>query len=247
MNFTVFPILIFGSSIGVLIDYLADVLPYKRKLVAPFCTICQSPIRWQDFLAQRKCSQCAAKRTLRSWLVRLFLPVIFVALWLFPATRIDFWLGAIFVTVFSLIMVIDIEHRAIIYPVLVPAAGASFAIGWGLHGIVPTLIGGICGYLIMLVLYYLGSLFERLIARLRKMPLDEVALGFGDVNLSATLGFVLGFPGIIAGLTLAILLGGIVSLFTVLYMLITRRYRPFTALPYAPFLILGTAILLFRP
>jgi len=36
----------------------------------------------------------------------------------------------------------------------------------------------------MLALYYFGELFRRAMARARKEPIEEVALGFGDVNLS---------------------------------------------------------------
>jgi leader peptidase (prepilin peptidase)/N-methyltransferase len=75
--------------------------------------------------------------------------------------------------------------------------------------------------------------------------LDDVALGFGDVNLSGILGLMLGWPLILTGLVLAIFVGGLVSLIYLLIMMILRRYQLFTALPYGPFLITGAFVMLF--
>jgi leader peptidase (prepilin peptidase)/N-methyltransferase len=72
-----------------------------------------------------------------------------------------------------------------------------------------------------------------------------VALGFGDVNLSGVLGLLLGWPAILVGLLLAVLLAGIVSLIYLIIMLALRRYRLFTALPYGPFLIAGAGLIIF--
>jgi leader peptidase (prepilin peptidase)/N-methyltransferase len=75
--------------------------------------------------------------------------------------------------------------------------------------------------------------------------LSEVALGFGDVNLAGVMGLLLGWPGIVLGLVLAIFLGGFVSLIYIVIMLITRRYKTFAAIPYGPFLVLGGVILIY--
>jgi len=77
------------------------------------------------------------------------------------------------------------------------------------------------------------------------MSSDEVALGFGDVNLSGILGMLLGWPAIVVGLFFGILAGGVVSLVIILWMLISKKYRAFTAIPYAPFLILGAIFLIY--
>jgi len=47
------------------------------------------------------------------------------------------------------------------------------------------------------------------------------------------------------GLLFAVLAGGLISLFIILGMLIAKKYRAFTAIPYAPFLILGTVYILY--
>lgn len=77
------------------------------------------------------------------------------------------------------------------------------------------------------------------------MRLDEEALGFGDVILSGVLGLILGWPGILLGLTLAILTGGLVSFIFILITALAGRYRAFSYIPYGPFLVLGSGGLLF--
>jgi len=56
---------------------------------------------------------------------------------------------------------------------------------------------------------------------------------------------MLGWPLILPGLLLAIFIGGLVSFFYMLVMLIVRRYHLFAALPYSPFLIIGAFVFLF--
>ncbi len=97
----------------------------------------------------------------------------------------------------------------------------------------------------MLGLYLLGELFARYMARRRGLDSSEVALGFGDVNLGGILGLMLGWPVVIACLLFAILIGGLISAGLVVWMLLRKDYKPFTAIPYAPFLILSGSILLY--
>jgi prepilin signal peptidase PulO-like enzyme (type II secretory pathway) len=91
----------------------------------------------------------------------------------------------------------------------------------------------------------LGVLIIKIINRKRGQPVNDVALGFGDVNLSGVLGLMLGWPLILIGLVIAVLVGGIVSLIYILIMLLTGKYHSFMALPYGPFLVLGAMILIY--
>jgi leader peptidase (prepilin peptidase)/N-methyltransferase len=81
--------------------------------------------------------------------------------------------------------------------------------------------------------------------RRKGQPVNDVALGFGDVNLSGVLGLILGWPVILIGLVVAVLIGGIVSLIYIVVKLITRKYEAFMALPYGPFLVLGAVLLIY--
>jgi leader peptidase (prepilin peptidase)/N-methyltransferase len=114
-------------------------------------------------------------------------------------------------------------------------------------GLVRSLIGGAVGFGIMWLIYLLGVLIIKLVNRRRGPTVNDVAFGFGDVNLSGVLGLMLGWPLILVGLVVAVLLGGLVSLIYILVMLVTRKYHAFAALPYGPFLVIGAAILIYFP
>ena len=72
-------------------------------------------------------------------------------------------------------------------------------------------------------------------------------MGFGDVNLSGVLGLLLGWPGIILGLTLAFLLAGFGSTIVIARLVSQRRFNAFgTFIPYGPYLVLAAALLMFK-
>lgn len=162
-----------------------------------------------------------------------------------PPDGLGYWVGMTLLLYFGVVVVIDVEHRLILHPVSFVGVLLCLGVGIWLHNLAPTLIGGLAGFGFMLVLYIFGNFFARWMARLRGAPIDEVALGFGDVNLAGVLGLLLGWPGIIGGLLLAILMAGVVSLIYIVLMLIFRRYRAFTAIPYGPFLVAGAILLLY--
>jgi leader peptidase (prepilin peptidase)/N-methyltransferase len=179
--------------------------------------------------------------------VQLGYPVLFLFLDALSPGRVTLIEALVLIIYFGEVAVIDIEHRLVLHPISLVGALIGLVVGYRLHGLVMTLVGGAAGFVIMLALYYLGELFSRLLGRLRGQPVNEVALGFGDVNLAGILGLVMGWPGITACLFVAILIGGLISGLYLVIMMLTRTYRAFTALPYAPFLLLSAVFLLFRP
>jgi prepilin signal peptidase PulO-like enzyme (type II secretory pathway) len=244
--------LLLGWFSGWLVNYLADTLPVTRRFSHPTCPHCQTPFRWVDYLLFRNCTSCGERRSIRTLFVQAILTVAPVLIWMFPRSSFPFTLAFILFVYLTLVFVIDLEHRLILHPVSL--AGAILALGIGIylrsgtsiaHGITSTLIGGVFGFGIMLVFYFIGAWYVRYMSKKRGMPADEVALGFGDVNLSGILGLLLGWPAISAGLVFAVLGGGLISLIIIVGMLITKKYKAFTAIPYAPFLILSALYMLY--
>ena len=245
--FSVFGVLVLGLICGTAINYFADVLPVTRRLSPATCANCERKIPWRRYLLLKDCEHCGKSRSWRSWFVVLFIPFLYLLLWLYPNERMHFWTQAIILFYFSIVAITDLEYRVILHPVSIAGAVIGAGVGYLMHGLLPTLIGGIAGFIIMLLLYLLGQGFARLLNRIRHEEIEEVPLGFGDVNLSGVLGLILGWPGITAGLLLAILLGGGFSALFILFSSLSKQYKPFVAIPYAPFLLLGAIILLFRP
>ena len=268
---TLIILILFGLLGGLLVNYLSDILPWRRRLVSPFCLACEAPLTWRDhLLAWRSCPSCGKGHSWRTWFVDVVFVIIAVLLWRDPPAILGSWLGLAVLVYFGIVVVIDMEHRLILHPVSLFGAGLGLVTGTWLRanyyashgasagfqflglkseawvrGLGASLLGGAVGFGIMWVLYSLGDKLVRDMAKRRGQPTDEVALGFGDVNLSGVLGLMLGWPVVILGLFIAVFIGGIVSLLYLVFMLIIRRYHLFTALPYGPYLVAGAVILLY--
>ena len=250
------PIALLGLGLAVLVNTLADVLPYTRRLTRPACRHCETPFRTADYLLMRPCRNCGQRRSNRSFIVLALGMPAALYIW-FTQPKLGLFLGLVVLTYLAVVFVIDIEHRAILHETSYFGAALGLVAGTYLHstaqgesllqGLTISVVGGIVGFGIMYLLYLLGDLLVRWLSRRRGEPIDEVALGFGDVNLTGVLGLILGPYWILYCLFLAILAAGLASIVVVLYALATKKYEAFMAIPYAPFLIFGAVVLLFRP
>lgn len=245
----IIPILVLAAGwlVGGMVNYLADVLPILEKISAPVCVHCQKPISWGRYFVLAACPNCQKPRSLRGFVIQIVFPLLSLLLWFYPYPRLPFGLIYLLVAYFCLVALIDLEHHLVFLSVSIAGVLICFVSGWLLHGVLASLLGGLGGAAIMLGLYWVGRLFSLWMAKKRGQTIDEEALGFGDVYVAAIIGFLLGWPGIVAGLFLGIFVGGLVSGGFLLAMLIAKRYQPFIALPYAPFLIAAAVFLIFRP
>lgn len=231
--------------VGAGLNYLADVLPVSRSFSPAVCRSCQNSYRWQDYLFLRKCKTCRTPRQARAWIVQFAGLVGTLAIWYFPPRALGHYAALIVFFYFGLVFIMDVEHRVILHSVSIAGAALAIPLGIWQNGWLDTLIGGVAGFGIMLALYYFGELFRRVMARARGQEIEEIALGFGDVNLTGVLGLMLGWPRITACLFAAIILGGLLSGAIILIQVIRKRYSAFTAIPYAPFLLISAAILFY--
>lgn len=235
-----------GLFSGSILNYLSDVLPRTRTLSSPICTRCEARLDWYDYVfLNRRCRNCGQVRPIRSWVV--VVAYIGLSVWLASTKyyQVNAWLDWLLLCLFGLVIIIDVEHRLIMNAVSLAGAVIGLVYGALLHGVVQTLLGGIAGFGVMLVLYKLGDVFAGWISRRRSETLEEVALGFGDVNLAGILGLVLGWPGIVAGLFFTVLFGGGGGLLYLIWMKVRGSYQVFTPIPYGPYLILAAFYLLF--
>jgi len=246
MKITILIPVLTGFLAGWLINYLSDVLPFTRRFSQPACRNCNTAFAWNNYLFLQKCHTCGTKRSYRTYITILAVLAATIYIWLAPPIRTGFFLGYILLIYLGVVLVIDLEHRLILHPVSYVGAVLGIGIGTYAHELGPTLIGGAFGFGFMLVLYYLGELFSRYMAKRRGHEIGEVALGFGDVNLSGISGLLLGWPVILAGVLFTLFAGGIGSIIVIVSMLIRKRYQAFTPIPYAPFLILSILYYLYR-
>jgi leader peptidase (prepilin peptidase)/N-methyltransferase len=246
-----------GLIVGTLINALADDLPYTYLLRLPhYADGTPRPfIAWSGLLAFLSGKRAGADGVRLSWrqpLTELATAALFVGV---AATsgnvgRTIFLCGCVAVLV--LITVIDLEHRMILYAVILPAClytlvGAAL-LGSALYERVQFgdyLIGGGLGFVVFGGMYLGGVLFGRVVGALRGAALDEAAFGDGDVLLAALVGFMLGWQALIFALTIAIFAGGVGAVVYLAARLLRRgQYEYFTPLPYGQYIVFGALVMM---
>jgi Type IV leader peptidase family len=244
--------LIAGWVGGWVVNYLADVLPVTRRFSQPTCAQCGSNHRWQDYLLFRACKSCGKRRTIRTWMVQLFLVAMSITIWISPPARLGFALGILVLSYFTMDFVIDLEHRLILHPTSIFGAILGLGVGILRQGLGATLIGGAVGFGIVFLFYLFGALFTRIRSRrLQSAGLDadeEEAFGTGDVILATILGFMLGWPLIWFGILFGVLLGGVIGALVMLVLFLSRRFKSWMVfMPFGPFFITSAFLILYLP
>jgi len=266
----IIPSILAGLLAGVLVNLCADIVsanippdekPVRFVLSTPACAACgkrRPPVAWSGLLAyltgRRRCSSCTTLLSWRHPLVELAMMAICGLVWTSLGTQAQARpaptnvLYCLYGAFLVLVLVTDLEHRLVPHVVMLPAIslatlGAFVNPTWSSPG--RSVLGGALGLMCGLALYGGGILFARLLGRVRGEPISETAFGFGDVTLLTFIGLIVGAPEILLALAIGVLSGGLFSLlFLAVRSLVQNQYELFTAIPYAPFLILGGAIML---
>lgn len=138
-----------------------------------------------------------------------------------------------------LISAFVIDYRLQIIPnrlnLTIFEVGIVFAFLYGLSDVVITinmLLGMIAGAGIFLLITLLGGLFY-----------GKEAMGFGDVKLMGALGLFFGLSNIIIITLISFLIGAILSII----LLITRIKKTDEYIPFGPFIVASTLVVIFMP
>lgn len=199
------------------------------------CFVCGATLMWYElipvlsfFFQGGHCRSCKSEISLQYPLVELLTGFIFALItWqFFP--RIPFIL--FFFVVWSLLIVItvyDLRHKIIpdglVYGLMLLTGARALVMGD-----YPALIAGLCGLLFFGSLWYFSG---------------GKWMGFGDAKLATGLGFLLGPSLGSAALVLSFWIGALYGL--VVLSLPHRRVTLRSEVPFAPFLVLGTALSFF--
>jgi prepilin signal peptidase PulO-like enzyme (type II secretory pathway) len=153
----------------------------------------------------------------------------------------------VYLALFVLIAVIDIEHRLVLNVVMIPAFALTFIemIVTGRISLNDALVGYAVAQIVVMAFYLLGGVYLWIVSTRQGKPLGEVPFGFGDVTLATFCGMVLGFPTVLPMLMLMVLLGAAIAiLYLVVRALTVRRVEAHMVIPYGPAIVLAAAILL---
>jgi prepilin signal peptidase PulO-like enzyme (type II secretory pathway) len=236
--------LLCGWTIGVIINYLSDTLPVYRRITFPDCNYCKSRISLFDYYFGNKCKNCNRPRITRFWIVNVLVSMVMIYELIFSIGNSEKLLSeTIIFSLLILITIIDIEHHLVLNMISLVGVVIFGIIGVISHGWLGTLIGGVTGFGVMFILFIIGKLYSQYISRKRGIEVED-GIGFGDVSLSAVCGLLLGWPGIIGGLFLSIILGGVWSLGMILSSKIRKEENPLLKyIAYAPFITIATGAL----
>jgi leader peptidase (prepilin peptidase) / N-methyltransferase len=201
------------------------------------------------FLLGKRTSPGGSKLSWRHPITEIVTGILFAYVALaFPfSIRGVFWMG--YLAILVLITVIDLEHRLILFVVVIPSyifalLGALVAQDSQIT-FVSYLIGGAAGGVVFFLMYLGGIVFSRTAANARGEDLDEVAFGFGDVMLGTLSGLMLGWQALIFAITIAVFAGAAGAiLYLVARLVVKGKYELFTALPYGQYIVLGTIVMM---
>lgn len=219
MNAVVFVLgTIAGSAANAIIYRLPrDIGWWKGRSFCPKCKHSLSP--WDlipvisFLLLGGKCRYCHSPIAKRYLFVELFLGATFALTNFYELSTINYLL--IWIT--TIIAVMDWETMLVSdWLVGIWAILMVFGIRYSVFNLYGLLIG----------IGLIGGIW--LISKGR-------AMGSGDIGIAAVLGLWLGFPKILSGLWLAFVIGGIYGA----YLLLTKKAKLKTAVPFGPFLIIG--------
>ena len=172
----------------------------------------------------------------RPFLLELICIILFASLPLLIPNTNNLIVNTIHIAILILIMVVDLENKAVFGIVIYPAIGValvgSYFVTTEENTLKLALVGAVCGFVMFWLLYKLAQW---------RYGKDAGALGFGDVQIAMLMGAMLGFHRIFFALFLAMILGGVISA-AILFSSRTVGRR--TALPYGQYLTLAAIVML---
>jgi leader peptidase (prepilin peptidase)/N-methyltransferase len=164
----------------------------------------------------------------------------------FTVWQMGFWW--FYTAALVLIFVIDVEHRLILFSVMIPC-GVIAVVDALLYpsfapmrpNIVGALLGGALGFGVFFLFYLGGFLYNRISAELRGYSFNEVAFGYGDVMLVTFSGLILGWQSLIFAMFITVFLGAFGALVYIIGRKVGGQSAGLTTpLPYGPYIVIGT-------
>lgn len=244
-------VFITGICIGSFLNVLIYRMPREEKigLTRSFCPQCRQMIAWYDniplfsyLFLKGKCRHCAARISLRYFIVELLTGLLFCSLWWrFGVFSVAFVVVyAVFVCLLIVGSFIDLEFYII--PDAINLSGIVFTLI--VAPLYPSLhntgLWWLGLYRCFLGIIVAGGVLY-LIAVSASAILKKEAMGMGDVKLLAMIGGFLGWPWALLTIFVASLLGTIAGLVLIMLNRVSIKGK----IPFGPFLALGGLINLF--
>jgi len=242
-----FFITVIGASLGSFISVLNDRVEKGKKgiiLGRSICPLCRKKLKMADLiplisfiLLRGKCRFCSKEISIVYPALEIISALSFVSLYLkFPFINetgylisypdlLSFCIFGIYSVFFTAIFFFDLLHNEVPELYLFPLIGITL-IGSLILG-QPGLLS--MGIALLIALGFFGG--QHLISKGKW-------LGDGDIFFSISMALILGWQGLVIAIAATYLLGGVISVI----LLLTKKVNSSTAVPFTPFLILGTYV-----
>lgn len=252
--FSLVVLFVFGLVFGSFFNVLIYRLPRDLSVAHPGsrCPHCDHPIRWYDniplvsyVLLGAKCRHCGAPISLRYPLVELAGGFIFAGVpWLgslYGYTRVPVEqvtpfhhaFAIICVSVFFLILLIDLEHKIIPDQLSI----ALFAAAWLSVLLLrpafsPDWVSSLAGMFVLSLFFFLFALAIG-------------GFGMGDVKLALGLGVLFGWEQLLVVAMLSFIIGGLFAIGIAARLYSAKKLKARTEIPFGPYLAVGAGIALY--
>jgi leader peptidase (prepilin peptidase)/N-methyltransferase len=223
-----------GLALGSFLNVVAARVPRKRSLVKPgsACMTCAAPIAWHDNIPlvsyavlRGKCRSCGARISPLYPAVELVSALLVAGCVLAFGLTFEAAIAAFFCCVLVAISAVDIEHRIVPDKIVLPST------------LIVLVAQTIREPSLEWILAALGASFFLFLAVLAY----PAGMGMGDVKLALLMGAALGKL-----VTVALMLGMLAALVPGIYLLARHgQAARKMAIPFAPFLALGSIVALF--
>jgi leader peptidase (prepilin peptidase) / N-methyltransferase len=242
---------VLGLCIGSFLNVLIYRLPRGESIIKPgsHCVKCGTGIKPQYLipvisylLLKGRCRYCGDRLSWRYPGVELLTAAVFAVLSMKYALQFEFFAYAFLMTILIAVLFIDLEHMiipdelviaglaggaaVIVYNLFSPMAIYGDTLWWN------PLVGMFTGSGILLVVALIGMGIYR----------SDEAMGMGDVKIFAPIGIFLGWKMALLALLLAVLISGVTSLILILFRI--RKLK--SAIPFGPFIVIASFIVLVR-
>ncbi len=236
-TFVIAFVTVLGAMVGSFLNVCIHRLPRKLSIVWPpsACPSCGRRLAWFEnvpivgYVALGgRCRTCKAPIGPRYAIVEALTAAMFgVGAWYFGPTLLlvsRLVLGSALIVLFA----IDLEHQLLPNAVTLPLIGVGFAFSFFVEpGWRSSLLGILVGGGSLLTMFYLWLWIRK-----------QEALGMGDPKMLAMIGAFVGWKLTILTLVLASFSGSLVGV----ALIVTRRARMQSLIPFGCFLAIGAAI-----
>ncbi len=245
--------LMLGASVGSFVNVVVDRLPAGRSLVRPpsYCESCGRPLVLLElvpvlsyFWLRGRCRVCGVAIPARVPLVEAVTALLFAGVYLRYGLGLESVILSAAVALLLVVALIDLERGLILNRVVLPSVLALLVIApfWSELGLSRTFLGSPD-----MLASLLNSLLAGAGAFLLFLGIGVAfpgGMGGGDVKLAAVVGLLVGFPGVLVAVWIAVVSAGLVAI----SLLLLHKKNRKDAIPFGPFLALGTgAVLLAGP